>query len=293
MNISRLPLIRYAVTALTGLVALVVALHLWDYYMREPWTRDGRVRADVVRVAPDVAGLVTGVHIRDNQRVARGDVMFTVDPERYRIALAQADASVSRAKAVLAQAQRDLSRARSLDARAIARERVEQEQAILEQAEADLALAVANRNMAQTNLDRTTIRAPVNGVVSNFDLQPGNYVAAGTAVAALVDSDSFYVVGYFEETKLPRIHKGDPVRIHIMGENRELRGHVESIAGGIDDRERNVSATMLANVNPTFSWVRLAQRVPVRVALDQESDPAHLIAGRTATVRILPQSRDR
>jgi len=156
-------------------------------------------------------------------------------------------------------------------------------------AQASYDQAVADRGVAQLNLDRSEIRAPVSGRISNMDLRPGTYVSAGKGVMALVDTSSLRVDGYFEETKLARIHPGDPVRIHLMGDSRELTGRVESIAAGIEDRDRAQGSNLLANVTPTFSWVRLAQRVPVRVSLDAVPDGATLVAGRTATVEILPR----
>jgi multidrug resistance efflux pump len=143
--------------------------------------------------------------------------------------------------------------------------------------------------VAKLNLERSEVRASVNGVVTNFSMRPGNYVTAGSAVFALVDSDSFHIDGYFEETKLPRIQIGDPARVHLMGESRVIEGHVQSIAGGIADREREVSSDLLANINPTFSWVRLAQRVPVRIALDRVPAGVRLVTGRTATVEVMPR----
>ncbi len=147
--------------------------------------------------------------------------------------------------------------------------------------------AIAARDLAKLNLDRSQVFAPVDGTVTNLSLRPGHYVSAGSAVMALVDSASIHVEGYFEETKLPRIHPGDTVRVELMGEPRPLTGHVQSIAGGIEDRERTAtSGGLLANVNPTFSWVRLAQRIPVRVVIDHVPDGLRLIPGRTATVAV-------
>ena len=142
--------------------------------------------------------------------------------------------------------------------------------------------------MAKLNLERSEVRASVNGPITNFDLKPGNYVTAGKGVAALIDQDSLHVDGYFEETKLPLIHVGDRATVHMMGEDRDIIGHVESIAGGIEDRDRTDGTNLLANVNPTFSWVRLAQRIPVRIALDHVPEGLRLVAGRTSTVVINP-----
>ncbi len=154
------------------------------------------------------------------------------------------------------------------------------------QARADLANAIADRDLTKLNLERSSIKATVNGWVTNMTLRPGAYVSQGKGVLALIDSDTVRVEGYFEETKLERIRVGDRATVRLMGNGGELKGHVESIAAGIEDRERTDGSSLLANVNPTFSWVRLAQRIPVRVKLDAVPDDLKLIVGRTATVSI-------
>jgi multidrug resistance efflux pump len=158
-------------------------------------------------------------------------------------------------------------------------------------AAAEYQQAIADQGVARLNLDRTIIKAPVNGYVSNFDLRIGNYETAGHPIFALVAADSFYVDAYMEETKLARVHIGDKAIIRLMGVRPEIQGHVESIAYGIVDRERNASPDLLANVNPTFSWVRLAQRIPVRIALEPMPKDVKLVAGQTATVNIEPGAK--
>ena len=142
-------------------------------------------------------------------------------------------------------------------------------------------------DLARFNLERTEVKATVDGYVTNLQMKTGNYVAAGQAVVALIDSHSFYVMGYFEETKLPRIHVGAPVSVRIMGAGADLRGRVDSITRAIVDRDRAEGTGLVANVNPTFNWVRLAQRIPVRIALDEVPDGLQLVAGRTATVSVI------
>ncbi len=280
---------RVAVTLIFVVAAVYVGRHLWGHYMDEPWTRDARLRADVVGIAPDVSGLVSEVLVKDNQTVKKGDVLFRVDRDRFAIALEQADAALASSKAALEQAQRESARqARLGDAASL--QQKEQALTTVQQDEAAVRQATANRELAQLNLDRSEVRATVNGTISNLSLRPGDYVSAGTAKVALIDSDSLRVEGYFEETKLPRIHIGDEVHIHLMGQPEKLTGHVESIAYGIEDRERT-SGSLLANITPTFSWVRLAQRVPVRIALDKVPDGTKLIAGLTATVEVQEQGQ--
>jgi multidrug resistance efflux pump len=278
---------RFGLTALAVVAAVAVATQLWAYYMDAPWTRDGHVRADVVQIAPDVSGFVTDVLVHDNQRVHRGDVIFRIDRARFALALQRADATVAGRRASLDEANADLKRYRALTTDAVSQQKQEQVLATQLQAQAAYDQAVADRAVAQLNLDRSEVRASVNGTITNMDLRPGTYVTSGKGVMALVDADTLHVEGYFEETKLPRIHVGDTVRVHLMGDAGTLTGHVESIAAGIEDRDRADGANLLANVNPTFNWVRLAQRVPVRIALDGSPDPARLVAGRSATVEVI------
>jgi multidrug resistance efflux pump len=277
---------RIVLTLAFVAAAAVAGWYLWDRYEREPWTRDGRVRADVVEVAPDVSGLVTDVPIHDNQIVHKGDVLFVIDQPRFRLALRLAEAALANQQAILDEARREDSRNRSLG-NLVSTEIREQGATKLAEAEAGLAQAATARDIAALNLDRTVVVASVNGVLANVELRPGDYAAQGRPVFALIDGDSLHVDGYFEETKLPRIHPGDPVKIEIMGDKRSLAGHVDSISGGIEDRERGPSANLLPNVSPTFNWVRLAQRIPVRITLDRPPSDVRLIAGRTATVTVL------
>jgi RND family efflux transporter MFP subunit len=255
--------------------------------MKAPWTRDGRVRADIVQIAPDVSGFVTDVLVRDNQTVHRGDVIFRIDRARFALAVQQADAAVAGRLATLDQTNADLKRYRALTTDAVSQQKQEQVLAAQQLAKAAYDQALADQALAKLNLERSEVRAPVNGTISNMDLRPGTYVTSGKGVMALVDTDTLHVEGYFEETKLPRIHVGASARIRLMGTSQSLSGHVESIAAGIEDRDRADGANLLANVNPTFNWVRLAQRVPVRIALDDAAQKTALVAGRTATVEVL------
>lgn len=279
-------LFRLSVTLAMVMAAAVVGLALWDYYMEAPWTRDGRVRADVVEVAPDVSGLVTEVLVEDNQSVKRGDVLFKIDPERFTLALRQADAIVEGRKATAEQAAADYQRYSRLSDAAVSQQKVELARATDLAAKAAYEQAVADRDLARLNLERSAVKASVNGRITNMELRPGNYVDTGKGVMALVDGDTLRVEGYFEETKLARIHVGDKASIRLMGERSLITGHVESVAGGIEDRERTAGANLLANVNPTFTWVRLAQRIPVRIKLDLGVERSRLMSGRTATVSV-------
>jgi RND family efflux transporter MFP subunit len=283
--------VRILVTCAAVAAAVMGARRLYVHYNLEPWTRDGRVRADIVEVSPDVNGLVTAVLVRDNQTVRVGQTLFVIDRLRYELALRQAEAAIASDQASLAQARRESERNHTLGS-LVTSEQVEEGEAKVQELSAQLQGAIVQRDTARLNLERTTVRATVNGIVTNVELQPGDYATAGHQVLALVDTDAIYVDGYFEETKLPQIRVGDRARVHLMGLNTDLRGTVESIAAAIEDRERSTSSTALANVNPTFSWVRLAQRIPVRIKIEDVSGGIRMIPGRTATVSIdVPRDR--
>ena len=277
---------RIGITLLATAGAIYVGVQLWQHYEIAPWTRDGRLKAYVVQVAPDVTGQVTKVYVHDNQLVKAGEPLFDLDRARFELALRQSEALVTAAQAALGQTARENKRNTDLDD-LVSQETREQGQTRGDQARATLAQAVVNRDTARLNLERTRITAAVNGTVTNLDLRAGSYASAARPVMALVDSSSFYVEGYFEETKLPGIALGDRAEITLMGLPQTLHGRVDSIASGIADRDRTTGANLLPNVNPTFNWVRLAQRIPVRIALDPVPANVRLVAGLTATVKVL------
>jgi multidrug resistance efflux pump len=278
---------RMGITLAFAAGAVYAGWQLWRHYEVEPWTRDGRVKAYVVQVAPDVTGQVTKVYVHDNQHVAAGEPLFEIDRARFELALRQSEAQVTAAQAALAQAQRENKRNTQLDD-LVSQETREQGQTRTDQARAALAQAEVNRDTAKLNLERTHVVSAVDGIVTNLDLREGAYATAAHPVMAVVDSTSFYVEGYFEETKLPGIQVGDKVEVTLMGTRQHLPGRVESFAEGIADRDRSTGANMLPNVNPTFNWVRLAQRIPVRIALDPLPANVRLVAGQTATVKVVP-----
>lgn len=287
------PLLTLGRVVLTLLVVTLATVLVWQmvlYYMFAPWTRDGHIRADVIQIAPDVSGLIQEVAVRDNQPIKRGDVLFTIDQDRFRLALRQAQATLAERKETLAQAQREARRNKGLG-NLVAAEQLEESQSRQSRAQSALDEAQVAVDAAQLNLDRSVVRSPVNGYLNDRTPRAHEFVSAGRPVLALVDSESYHVEGYFEETKLSGIHVGQAVDIRVMGDNTRLRGHVQSIVAGIEDRDRSAGANLLPNVNPAFSWVRLAQRIPVRIVFDEVPADFRLIAGRTATVSIIEDAK--
>ena len=282
---------RVVLTLLVVTFACVVVWRMTMYYMFAPWTRDGHIRADVVQIAPDVSGLIKQVDVRDNQPVIRDQVLFVIDQERFKLALRQAEATEADRKETLAQAQRESRRNRGLG-NLVSRESLEESQSREMRAQAALTEAQVAVDSAKLNLERTVVRSPVDGHVNDRAPRLNEFVTAGRPVLSIVDSSSFHIDGYFEETKLEGIHVGQRVDIRVMGDNARLRGHVESIVAGIEDRDRTSGQNLLPNVNPAFSWVRLAQRIPVRIAFDDVPEDFRMIAGRTATVSIIDDAPD-
>ncbi|WP_394561256.1 efflux RND transporter periplasmic adaptor subunit [Aquipseudomonas alcaligenes] len=281
-----MPLKRLVSVCATLLICAAAALlvrTLWLHYMDSPWTRDGRVRADIINIAPDVAGLVVEVAVHDNQRVAKGDLLLRIDPSHYQLAVRQAEAQVAARKAALAMREVNAQRRAEMDDLVVSRESREDAGHLSAIATADYQAALAQLDVARLKLQRTEVRASADGYITNLSVFEGDYVQTGEASMALVDRASFYVNGYFEETRLARVRVGAPVEMRLMNGQR-LRGHVDSIARGIYERDNPQSRELTADVNPTFNWVRLAQRVPVRIRLDELPDGLELAAGMTCTV---------
>ncbi|WP_137974463.1 HlyD family secretion protein [Pseudomonas sp. F(2018)] len=280
---------RVAVTLVTVLLALLAGWWLWHFYMISPWTRDARVRADVVTIAPDVSGWVVELKVHDNQAVKAGDLLMSIDRERYQAALDKARALAETRRQQLNLRQHEASRRAHLGPQAISAELRENAQINAEIASAELQQAEAEVKLAELNLTRSEVRAPRSGQITNLHLAQGNYVQSGQAVMALVADDSFYVQAYFEETKLPGIRVGAAAEVILMSGGEPLQGKVQSISRGITDRNAAQDAQLLADVEPTFNWVRLAQRIPVRIELEAVPKELPLSAGMTASVRVMEQ----
>jgi len=287
----RLRILPLLITLATLAVAVVLGRAMWDAYMGAPWTRDGTVRAYVVTMAPQVAGQIVQLPVADNQFVHKGDLLMVIDPTNYKIAVSLAEAAVQQAQVTAQNVEREAQRRQELTSLAVT---VEEKQTFASNAvaaQAQYQQAVANLNQARVNLERTEIRSPVNGWVTNLLAQLGDYATVGQNEISLVDADSFWVDGYFEETNLDRIQVGDLASVKLMGYSQIVRGHVGSIARGINVANAQPNGQGLANVNPIFTWVRLAQRIPVRIHIDQVPDGVVLAAGMTATVQIDPHPR--
>ena len=280
-----------SITLVTVMAAVALGWAMWTAYMGAPWTRDGTVRAYVITMAPEVAGRIVALPVRDNQFAHKGDLLMVIDQTDYKIAVDLAKATVTQAQAEAENVAREARRREELSDIAVTTEQQQTYASNAIVAQAKYQQALANLQQAQVNLERTQIRSPVNGWVTNLLTQLGDYATLGTKIIAVIDADSFWIDGYFEETSLSLIRVGDPASVKLMGYDQILRGHVGSIARGINVPNAQPNAQGLATVNPIFTWVRLAQRIPVRINIDEVPQGMVLAAGMTATVQLEPEAR--
>ncbi|RVU17092.1 efflux RND transporter periplasmic adaptor subunit [Methylobacterium oryzihabitans] len=286
-------LLRLAATTAILAVAVVAALFVWQFYVLVPWTRDGRVRVQVAAIAPQVSGQITELRVVDNQFVKKGDVLYVIDPFDFQVSLDSAKAEVENRAADLQVKRAQAARREALTTVSTSVEEKQQYAGTAKIAEAAYASAQAQLAQAKVNLERTEVRSPVNGYVTNLLLRVGNYASAGTANISVVDADSYWIDGYFEETKMARIRLGAEAEVALMGYAEPIRGRVESITRGIATANAAASTQGLPNVDPVYTWVRLAQRVPVRIRIEQVPQGVPLVAGMTATVSIADPTADR
>jgi multidrug resistance efflux pump len=285
---SSLRILPVLVTVAAVCAAAALGWLAWQYYMGSPWTRDGTVRAYVVKIAPEVAGEIVQLPIADNEFVRKGDLLMQIDPRDYAIAVRQAEAAVEQSRATAENANAEMIRREKLNDIAVT---MEERQTYISQAataEANYQAALAKLDQARINLRRTEVRSPVNGYITNLTAQLGDYANVGALQLSVVNSDSYWVDAYFEETDLGRIQDGDAATIKLMGYSPLLRGRVQGLARGINVPNAQPDASGLASVNPIFTFVRLAQRVPVRIRIDEVPEGVTLVAGLTATVQIEP-----
>ena len=279
---------RIILTTFVVLAAVFAVFGLWQHYMVAPWTRDGQVRVQVATIAPQVAGQITEIRAHDNQFVHKGDLLYVIEKIDYKIALDMANADVASKKADLDVKKAQNQRRQQLTTLSTSIEEKQSYAGSYEVAQGSYLTALANQEKAKVNLDRTEVRSTVNGYVTNFTLRVGDYANTGSTNISIIDSDSYWVAGYFEETKMGSFKIGDPARVDLMGYNEPIQGHVESITRGIATSNAQVSVQGLPSVQAVYTWVRLAQRIPVRIKIDVVPDDVTLSAGMTATVIVTP-----
>jgi RND family efflux transporter MFP subunit len=282
------PWARGLATLAIMLVAGVMAVVTWDYYVSAPWTRDGRVRVQVAGVAPQISGQITEQRVVDNQFVHKGDVLYVIDPFDFDVAVRTNKAMLAQKAADLEVKQVQSERRQHLTNLATTPEEQQVFAGTALQAKAAFEMAQHQLAQAEINLRRTQIRSPVNGYVTNLLIGVGDYAQQGSVIVSVIDSDSYWIDGYFEETKMARVCIGDRVEAKLMGYAQPILGHVTTVTRGISVSNATPSTQGLPNVDAVYTWVRLAQRVPVRIAIDKVPSGVPLVAGMTATVTVLP-----
>jgi multidrug resistance efflux pump len=284
---SAFKVLRYVATGVLVFAALVVARQAWRIYMTSPWTRDGMVRVQVANVAPQISGQIVEVRTYDNQHVHKGDVLYIIEKFDFEVALDNAKATILNREADLAVKKAQNARRAILTTLSTSIEEKQVFDGNAKMAEAALASAKAGLSQAEINLQRTEVRSPVDGYVTNLLMRMGDFARAGTPNLSVIDERSYWIDAYFEETKLANIHVGDPVEATLLGFQAPISGRIESITGGISAANAASSTQGLPNVDPIFTWVRLAQRIPVRIRIEQVPPEVSLVAGMTCSVSVV------
>ncbi len=279
---------KYLLTGIFILIAIAaVLLKYWDYVIN-PWTRDGQVRAQVIQITSRISGPIVHLAIQDNQKVNKGDLLFEIDPRTFQDDVDQAQAELKQAWIHLAEANDQVKRFKKLS------KTVVRESLVVEKINTQKALAAAvdvvkaELHSAHLNLTFSKVYAPVDGYVTNLNLQLGSQAVANQPVLALVDSNSFWIDGFFKETDLEYMQSGDKAIVTLMSyPDKPIDAKVDSIGWGIAQSDGSTGYNLLPTVSPTFEWIRLAQRIPVRVHLDKVPEGVDLRVGSTASVLVM------
>jgi multidrug resistance efflux pump len=278
----------------TGAVILVAAgivVAKYWYYLTNPWTRDGQVRAQVIQMTPRVSGPIVDLPIQDNQFVKAGDLLFKIDPRTFQAAVNQAESDLQQAQVKAKDAKEEADRARSIrrrDRGAMSVQQLERKENDQRAAEAAVLGAEAALQQAKLNVEFTEVKASVDGYVTNLNLRLGSQAVANQPALALIDVDSYWVHGFFREDRIGDVQPGDRAIVTLMTyPDRPLEGKVDSLGWGIAQDDGSTGYNLLPSINATFEWIRLAQRVPVRVHLIDPPKDIPLRVGTTASVMVM------
>lgn len=279
--------LKYFSTLFVVAIAVLVGWWMWNYYMQSPWTRDGKVRAEVVDVAALVSGQVIAIHADDNHEVKKGDLLFSLDPEPFQIDVDQEQAKVATAKANAENAKNEYQRRQNMRSNTISKEELDEARMTFKAMQSEYQAAQASLANAKWRLKQTKIYSPVDGYVTTMKARAGHYALVGIPMVGVLDKHSFYVKGYFEETKLKNIHQGDNAEVVLYSSGQKILGKVESVGRAISDQNETSGSDLVSNIEPNVPWVRLAQRVPIRIKLKNVPPETRLIAGTTCSIEIV------
>ncbi len=276
---------KYLLIVLSVFIIISSLYLLWNHYALSPWTRDGRIRAEINQVTTEVSGKIKELLIVDNQEVKKGQLLLVVDQADYELKVRESELELNELVVQYNFAKNQLARRTKLSQIAISKEELDDAKARLDSLSKRIELSNVKIEKAKLDLSRTRIESPVNGFITNLSLRAGNYINTGSPLFAIVDKDSYYVIAYLEETKMVNVAVGNDATINLYGNNAELKGKVQSIGRAIDDNNSTTGNYLLENVQPNYPWVRLAQRIPIKISL-QGVDEITLIPGTTCTVFI-------
>jgi len=284
-------IIKILLTLIILGTAAFFAYNKYRAYIDNPWTRDGQVRTQVIQVTPRINGMVTKIHVIDNQKVKTGDLLFEIDPSQYQVKLNQAEARLQRTKEAAKGTKIEFERVKNIydkDKGAVSQKDLVRNETKYYKSLADIDSSTEAVNTAKLNLSYTKVFAEVDGYVSNINFQIGSQATANKAILALVDENAYWVFGFFREDAIPEVKVGDTAKVTLLAyPDTPLSGKVESIAWGISHSDGNPGSNLLPSVKPVFQWIRLAQRIPVRIKLDKLPENVKLRFGLTASVMIL------
>ncbi len=284
-------LVKVLLNGAIVLAAVGLALYKYSAYLTNPWTRDGQVRAQVIQIAPRISGPIVDLPIVDNQLVDTGDLLFEIDPRTFKAAVKEAEADLQQAQVEAKDAKEEADRARNIrkrDPGAMSQQQLERKENDQSAAEAAVLGATAQLEQAQLNLEFTQIKAPVDGYITNLNLRLGSQAVANQPALALIDINSYWIHGYFREDRIEGVRAGDRAVVTLMSyPGRPLEGRVDSLGWGIAQEDGSTGHNLLPKINATFEWIRLAQRVPVRVHLVDPPEDIPLRVGTTASVMVL------
>ncbi len=283
-------IIKIVVTLLLFSIALYFGYKKYQEYFANPWTRDAQVRSYVVEVAPRVTGNIVKVAIKDNQFVHKGDLLFVIDDRKYKMRVAQIRANIKKEQINLRSAKIEYDRVQTIskkDRGAVSQKDLIRHEVRYTKSLANLDSLKENLDAALLDLEWTRVYAPIDGYVTNLNFQVGSLAVANRPLLALVDGKSFWVVGYFRETMIQDVSVGDRAKVILMAyKDKPIDGIVDSIGWGIAPSDGNPGVYLLPKVKPIFQWIRLAQRIPVRIHLTDIPDGVELRMGMSASVII-------
>ncbi|MEM1282690.1 MAG: HlyD family secretion protein [Chlamydiota bacterium] len=280
----------FAITFVAVITALLSILFMYENYFANPWTRDGQVRAQIIQVTPRVSGPVVELPIVDNQFVRQGELLLRIDPRTYKAKVMEAQASLSQSKAAADESYAENERIQGIykrDKAAVSKRKVTATENAMRAAFAAVEAAEADLVSAKLDLQFTELRAPLDGYITNLNIQIGSQAIADHPTLALVDISNFWINGFFKETQIRFIRPGDSAVIRLMSHpDSPIEGIVDSLGWGIAQQDGSTGVDLLPAINPSFDWIRLAQRVPVRIQLTHVPDDIKLRVGTTASVFI-------